>query len=99
MEIWCLGAIATGAAGVVWSWVGLALFRREWARIAIDHARRPDVDLCFGPLWVVLWRTALFVCRHPRTLRLGAVYGLHLLVGVDLLRWLDEEEVRRTSGR
>lgn len=82
MEAWRwwagLSGVAIGAS--VWAWVGLTLFRRDWARRVLPYARTPDVELCFGPLWLGLWRTARFAWRHPRTLRVGAIYGLHLLI-------------------
>jgi len=101
MEAWRwwagLGGLVVGAS--VWAWVGLTLFRRDWARRVLPYSRSPDVELCFGPLWLGLWRTARFAWRHPRTLKVGAIYGLHLLMGIEPLAALDEEALRRVLGR
>ncbi|HJL16268.1 MAG TPA: hypothetical protein RMH99_11465 [Sandaracinaceae bacterium LLY-WYZ-13_1] len=89
-------ALAVAAlAVVVYAWVGLALFRRGWSRRALRWARRPDVELAFGPPWVVLERTARFAARHPRSLRWGLFYALHLTVGIDPLARLGDETLRR----
>ena len=78
------------------AWLGLTWFRRDWARRAASYARRPDVELAFGPFWVSGARTLWFVLRRPSTLRWGLVHVLHFLIGVDPVRAVDEREVERT---
>lgn len=50
-----------------------------------------DVEFCFGLLWLGLWCMVRFVWWHPCTLKVGVIYGLHLLMGIESLVVLDEE--------
>ena len=92
-----LGIVAFVAGVAFLGLVGLAIFRRGWARRVLPYARAPDVELAFGAPWVSFVRTVRFARRHPRALRWGLVYALHLLVGVDPLAALDSASLARAQ--
>ena len=86
------------AAPLTTSLVGLTMFRRGWARRALRFARRPDPELAFGSFPAAFVRTMAFAWRHPRALRSGLVYALHLLVGIDPLAALDDRTLERVHA-
>lgn len=91
-------AIATLLAAVAASlvaFVGLLLFRREYARRVAPISELPDVELAYGAPWLAVAKTLVFAARHPSTLRWGLIYALHLLIGVDPLAALDDAELAR----
>jgi hypothetical protein len=75
--------------------VGLAIFRREYARRIAALGETVDVDLAFGSTWSTAYKTAGFALRHPSTLRWGLIYALHLVIGIDPLAALADADLRR----
>jgi hypothetical protein len=90
--VWRIGAalvLLVSIAGLV-GVIGLAWFRRDFARRVALVAALPNVDLAYGAFWLVLLKTVVLLLRHPRMLLLGWLHAGHLLVGIDPLEALDD---------
>lgn len=92
---WLAALVVVALGTVAVAVVGLAWFRRGYARRVASFALTPNVELAWGATWLVLLSTLLFVVRHPRTLRFGLVYAAHLLVGIDLLSAIDDSTLAK----
>ncbi len=88
-------ALLLAAFGFAFGTLGLAFFRRDYARRVAAIAVVPDIELAYGRPWLVITKTALFALRHPSTLRWGLLYAAHLLIGIDLLSAVDDDELAR----
>ena len=81
------------AASALLALLGLSFFRRSCARRVIAYADQPEVELAYGPLWLVIAHSAALAVRHPRLLGFGLDHAVHLLAGVDSLSLLDDDEI------
>lgn len=90
-----VAALLVALAALVVAFVGLVLFRREYARRVVPFSEHPEVELAYGAPWVVVGKTLVFAARHPSTLRWGLVYALHLMIGIDALAAMSDADLER----